>query len=58
MRTNRLGRIIIPRPVNGSPHPSGMNYAGTRPIEVKPPVTVFTTTGVPEGTWPRNWPRS
>jgi hypothetical protein len=35
-----------------------MSYAGTRPIEIKPPVTVFTTTGVPEGTWPRNWPRS
>jgi hypothetical protein len=50
MRTNGLGSTIVPRPANGPLHPSRMNYAGTRPIEIKPPVVVFTTTGVPAGT--------
>jgi len=58
MRTDGLGSAIIPSPANGPYHPSRMNYAGTRPIRSKPPVTVFTTTGVPAGTWPRNLPRS
>ncbi len=52
------GFVIISRPANGPYHPSRMNYAGTRPIEIKPPVVVFTTTAVPEGNWPRSWPRS
>jgi hypothetical protein len=48
MRTNGLSAAaIVARPANGPHHPSRMNYAGTRPIEAVPQVTVFTTAGVP-----------
>jgi hypothetical protein len=49
-RTNGQGPAgIVTRPANGSYHPSRMNHPGTRPTGIKPPVTLFTTTGIPAG---------
>ena len=45
----------IRRAADDRHHPARMSYPGTRPIRTKPPVTVFTTTGMPAGSWPRNW---